>query len=60
MAAKAEDKPTPPVTVHDVAAALYADWSSGDLTRFWDKMDTEHDTPMHELVSSAHPTLSLH
>ena len=54
--AEAEDKPVAPITMQDVAAALYADWSSGDVVRIADTVGS--DIPIHDFVSAAHATLS--
>jgi len=54
--AKSEDKAVAPVTVHDVAAGLYGDWSSGDVVRIAETVGT--DISIQEFVSTAHSTLS--
>jgi hypothetical protein len=56
VAAKSEDKTVTPVTVHDVAAALYGDWSSGDVLRVAETVG--NDISVEEYVSAAHCTLS--
>eukprot|EP00802_Teleaulax_amphioxeia_P003249 Tamp_03252.p1 GENE.Tamp_03252~~Tamp_03252.p1 ORF type:complete len:1069 (-),score=328.91 Tamp_03252:626-3757(-) len=54
--AKSEDKAVAPVTVHDVAAGLYGDWSSGDVVRIAETVGT--DISIQEFVSTAHSILS--
>ena len=56
VAARAEERPVSPVTVPDIAAALYADWNSGDASRVADTVGTE--IRIEEYVSAAHLTLS--
>lgn len=56
VAAKSEDKTMTPVTVHDVAAALYGDWSSGDVVRVAETVG--NDISIQEYVRVAHWTLT--
>ena len=56
QSAKAEDKAALPLCVHDIFAALYNDWSGGDMSRVLETIGTEMS--VEDFVVAAHGILS--